>query len=76
MNNDSCKGCRVKLDECFIQVNNMADNCPCSTCLVKGICLDICQERNDYAYKNYFKDHPERMRLKIATEIQELIKNV
>jgi hypothetical protein len=37
--------------------------------------MDICEERNDYAYRNYSKDHPERLRLKIATEIQELTKN-
>jgi len=39
--NELCAGCKVAGD-CFI--DNNTDKCPCITCLIKSICLELCED--------------------------------
>jgi len=45
-----CKGCqkrRFKYIRCSFHNNNQIEKCPCTTCLVKAMCRDICNERTN-----------------------------
>ena len=46
-----CKGC-VIIKNCSLkprfESNGIIEECPCATCLVKGICSPICKSFNDY----------------------------
>ena len=46
-----CSGCKVT-NTCDLkprfESNGIIEECPCATCLVKGICSPICKRLNDY----------------------------
>lgn len=53
---NECEGCRSfnKNHSCeaWIQDTTNEDKCPCSTCLVKGICKEACEDfKNMYLIK-------------------------
>jgi hypothetical protein len=37
-----CKDCSEGSLKCEIRINNRQNDCPCKTCIIKGICSDIC----------------------------------
>jgi hypothetical protein len=44
---DNCKGCKtynLNHNKCYYQIYNKSVKCPCSTCLIKGICDTPCEE--------------------------------
>ena len=44
-----CDGCRdYILKECSIPIIYNNKQCPCSTCLVKIMCVDLCDEFDSY----------------------------
>lgn len=50
--NDGCKGCFGD-KHCYLQVAVANNDCPCKTCLVKGICrpMDTCDARKLFKIK-------------------------
>lgn len=47
-NFEVCAGCRV-IEECYLKpFNKKNDTCPCSLCLIKGVCLDPCDKYVKY----------------------------
>lgn len=60
---DVCKGCRLyeNIDEdnkCRIPHKKNGHICPCSICLVKGVCEDVCDLIAKY---NAYKGNPKRL---------------
>jgi len=51
-NENQCKGCLIyesdDPDCCTILLDGYQDNCPCRQCLVKGLCLKGCEDRDNY----------------------------
>jgi len=49
-----CKGCRSYLSKCNcacgVDFQRNEEICPCSTCLVKRICISGCEDWNAYSY--------------------------
>lgn len=45
--NLECKGCKARYEECLLS-DNIPDDCPCQRCLVKVMCMGICDEFTDY----------------------------
>ena len=39
--NPLCAGCKV-VGDCY--VDNAADKCPCRDCLIKSVCLELCED--------------------------------
>jgi len=59
-NYKECNGCKSNETECVLKpyyINNQGDKleCPCSTCLIKGICIKACNEFNTYIDNTYNK---------------------
>jgi len=49
MKKNNCKGClRNKKRDCFL--SDKDKDCPCSICLLKGICTDVCHNFLDYVF--------------------------
>lgn len=50
-NQEECKGCYV-YDVCYIRMElpDQIKKCPCTTCLVKTMCEQLCQARIDLPY--------------------------
>ena len=48
-----CVGCLTSLS-CFTKDDR--DTCPCSKCIVKPVCLQICNERYEQFIKIFHKD--------------------
>jgi len=46
-NKSECKGCQAKYEECLLS-DNIPDDCPCQTCLVKVMCTTICDKFDAY----------------------------
>jgi len=48
---EECKGCKI-IKNCNLQprfeYNGIMKECPCATCLVKGICSSICKRLDIY----------------------------
>ena len=44
---DICKGCHLikEQDGCIYRYKGLEHLCPCTECLVKPMCSDVCQER-------------------------------
>jgi len=56
-NYEECKGCRGCDGECILKPNYIDKQgdkleCPCQTCLVKGICVKPCVELQEYYHSN------------------------
>jgi len=52
---ENCKGCKGCLGDAgpqYMDEDGVTKECPCSTCLVKGICEKTCEEFYEY---NYFR---------------------
>lgn len=45
---EKCKGCKGSEYFCLMPLKIEDVECPCYTCLVKGVCVDACQLYNDY----------------------------
>jgi len=50
-----CEGCGPSSVTCILEpyyINKQGDKleCPCITCLIKGICIDPCDKIQDYYY--------------------------
>ena len=45
--NLECKGCKAKYKPCVLS-DNIPDDCPCQTCLVKVMCGGTCDEFDKY----------------------------
>jgi len=61
---EECKGCVIVTNcnlEPRFESNGIIEECPCSTCLVKGICLPMCKrlERYDDLYNLYNDENHE-----------------
>jgi len=44
---DGCKGCKtynINGQKCYYKIYYKSIDCPCSTCLIKGICDTPCEE--------------------------------
>lgn len=39
----TCKNC-MSMVVCDLIMNNSTDNCPCQTCIVKMICMEMCDD--------------------------------
>jgi hypothetical protein len=48
-----CSGCN---DEFYCVMKDIAHDCPCQICIVKSVCIDICDNLRLYNY-NFFKKH-------------------
>lgn len=62
MDKESCKGCRrsYMFDEqynCVLFIESI--DCPCSTCLIKSMCITLCDEVKNISIEwiaNYVKE--------------------
>ena len=58
-----CRGCQSK-SQCFFNQNSIVEfdteNCPCQKCILKGVCVKICD-----AYDRYY-DEQKRIFDKLA----------
>jgi len=52
---NTCAGCVMK-GQCDIAPNFKDETCPCSDCLVKGVCANTCNNWETY-YKKMMFDH-------------------
>jgi len=64
-NHKECEGC-LDREECalepyFIDHHDNKIECPCSTCLIKGICIKACDEFNKF-YTIYLRNKNEQIR--------------
>lgn len=41
---DICKGCDIYPSYCSIRDAKEEDKCPCSSCIVKMVCSELCDE--------------------------------
>ena len=55
---DICDGCtgaiysKVRTRSCAIKdMPDYVDNCPCTNCLIKVVCFNVCPERMSYYQK-------------------------
>lgn len=63
LNTESCKGCLLKQDDhyyrCIINKfkkhSDIIIKCPCSNCLIKGMCQDYCKLFIDYMLNDAYK---------------------
>ena len=46
-----CKGCCSYNDERICAVIKHSKECPCSMCLIKMICVEVCEERIEFYLK-------------------------
>jgi len=44
---ENCEGCGI-INNCGVVEYKEADKCPCSICLIKGICYDKCDNYADF----------------------------
>ncbi len=50
---EGCKGCLNCDDICICRFEMYdASLCPCQICLIKGICIEICEEYNKFRKKD------------------------
>ena len=51
-----CKGCRTYIEERICEVNYKVGSefCVCSTCLVKGMCTEPCEDWLDYRSRSMY----------------------
>ena len=47
MVHNRCKGCKVKENICSFILMNRIDKCPCIECLVKPMCIQSCDLRQE-----------------------------
>jgi len=47
-NNDICHGC-ADYNACILAEERSKNKCPCSNCLLKGICENLCEEFTNFA---------------------------
>ena len=56
LNRSECKGCKI-IHRCLVKpkykYKNLTEECPCQTCLIKGICLHTCCIFDEYVKSNY-----------------------
>lgn len=45
---ENCKGCPGVLDDCFFIEYSKRFKCPCFICIVKPMCIGICDDFNDF----------------------------
>lgn len=50
MMNNPCKGCHDINLGCIVKSRGHGNECPCASCLLKGICYNICEDRTNYAF--------------------------
>jgi len=55
---EECRGCLLnemhpEPKQCFVQKSDQHQNCPCNICLVKSMCINLCEEYSDYG-----RDYP------------------
>jgi hypothetical protein len=48
MHEQYCRGCLSNLLSCEHDSVNESGDCPCTMCLVKVTCVDLCKESHDY----------------------------
>jgi len=48
-----CKGCYTR-NECLYTEGAKTIKCPCEICLVKAVCVTICNDYEDFADKVFY----------------------
>lgn len=51
---ENCKGCHIK-DNCIYNIKGISETtkCPCGICLIKAICVVICNDYREFADKSF-----------------------
>lgn len=73
--NSECKGCRIYKKCNLSEISNVSGRmrCPCLTCLVKGICNEVCKEYSEYSKAVYRYYNKIPIRVRIVTEGQRRV---
>ncbi len=48
-----CKGCTIRIEKCIVFRYGNVKKCPCSSCLVKVVCVEACVKFDDFIGKEY-----------------------